>query len=218
MGVQAVSSRFGISDAGLKRLIRNPFRSAALAWQLAASAWKARGCTRVGRFLCVEGRLIIKNRGVLRLGERMRIHADHVPVELAVLEGALLEIGDRSFINSGVSICASSCVRIGSNVAIGNYSLIMDTDFHTPGDHTQPGVSRPVIIEDGVWLGARVTVLKGVTIGQGATVAAGAVVTRDVAPNAVVGGIPARPLRSSTPPAGAAESISESQISSKRLN
>ncbi|MBC8138481.1 MAG: acyltransferase [Fibrella sp.] len=199
MGVQAVSSRFGVSDDRFKRLLRDPFGSVALAWQLAVSAWQARGCTQVGRFLCVEGKLLIKNRGELRLGERMRIHATHVPVELAVLEGATLEIGDRTFINSGVSICASKSVRIGRNVAVGNYSLIMDTDFHTPGDHTQPPVSLPVIIEDDVWLGARVTVLKGVTIGRGATVAAGAVVTRNVAPDSIVGGIPARLLKPKAP-------------------
>lgn len=54
---------------------------------------------------------------------------------------------------------------------------------------------KPIRIEDKVWLGANVTVLQGVTIGEGAIVAAGAVVTKDVPPRTVVGGIPAKLLR-----------------------
>lgn len=199
----------------LKRLLQDPFGAVKLAGQLLASAWQARRCTSVGRLLRVEGKLIIENQGKILLGERIRIRATHVPVELATLEGGLLEIGDRTFINSGVSICAQTHVRIGRNVAIGNYSLIMDTDFHSPDDHTKPGVSLPVIIEDNVWLGARVTVLKGVTIGRGATVAAGAVVTRDVAPNTVVAGIPARALRVTGPATGTEATSSTTESSEK---
>jgi acetyltransferase-like isoleucine patch superfamily enzyme len=51
------------------------------------------------------------------------------------------------------------------------------------------------VIGDRVWIGANATVLAGVTIGHGAVVAAGAVVTRDVAPDTVVGGVPARVIR-----------------------
>jgi len=56
-----------------------------------------------------------------------------------------------------------------------------------------------VVIEDDVWLSARVIVLKGVTIGRGAVVAAGAVVTKDVAPHTLVGGVPAKLIRSLEP-------------------
>ena len=50
----------------------------------------------------------------------------------------------------------------------------------------------PIRIEDKVWLGANVTILQGVTIGEGAIVVAGAVVTKDVAPRTIVGGVPAK--------------------------
>ena len=129
------------------------------------------------------------------LGDRVKIRASHLPVELGALPGGTLRIGDCTFINSGVSICAQQSVRIGANCAIGNYSLVMDSDFHTVGDHTQWPEAKPVVIEDDVWLGARVTVLKGVTIGRGAVVAAGAVVTKDVPPDTLVGGVPARFIR-----------------------
>ena len=163
------------------------------AWVLLTSLIKTRHCTRRGKFIRIWGSLQVI--GDVRLGEKVRIRATHLPVELAAGPGATIEIGERCYINSGVSIGAQERVTIGKNCAIGNYSLIMDSDFHSLDDHTQPGIAAPVVLEDNVWLGARVTVLKGVRIGRGAVVAAGAVVTRDVPPCALVGGVPARVIR-----------------------
>jgi maltose O-acetyltransferase len=155
-----------------------------------------RRCTQVGRRPNVTGRVVVDNWGVIRLGHKVRIRASHLPVELASGTDGVLDIKDKVFINSGVSISATDSVTIGRNCAIGSYTLIMDNDFHSVGDHTMPAKPRPVVIEDDVWLASRVTVLKGVTIGRGAVVAAGAVVTRDVAPYTLVGGVPARFIRS----------------------
>jgi len=180
----------------LRAALAKPGKALAFLLPWLRSRWLLRRCTSVGPLsLVVNGRVIVDNQGQIVLGDRVRIRAAHLPVELAALPGGTLSIGDRTFINSGVSICAQQSVTIGTNCAIGNLSLIMDTDFHTPGDHTRWPEARPVILEDDVWLGARVTVLKGVTIGRGAVVAAGAVVTKDVAPRTVVGGVPAKFIR-----------------------
>jgi acetyltransferase-like isoleucine patch superfamily enzyme len=178
-----------------KRLRRNPLEIVRLALSVLASRFALRKCTSVGFGSRIDGPVRIHNLGRMVIGERVRLRGAHVPVELAVYPNATMEIGDCTFINSGVSICAQKCVRIGKNVAVGNYTLIMDSDFHTIGDHEKLPTPHPVIIEDDVWLGARVTVLKGVTIGRGAVVAAGAVVTKDVPPYTVVGGVPAREIR-----------------------
>ena len=173
----------------------SPLSAVSLAALLVSSRWKTRRCSRVGRWPRVQGRLLVENAGTIRLGDRVRIRGTHIPVELATLPGGVLEIGDRTYINSGASLCAAKSVRIGARCAIGNLTLIMDTDFHSAHDHTVTPEAKPVVIEDDVWLAARVTVLKGVTIGRGAVVAAGAVVTRDVLPNTLVGGVPAKLIR-----------------------
>lgn len=180
------------------RVLGRPGQTIRLCSQFLVSRWKARACTSVGPWIHVAGKLIVENGGSIVLGERVRIRGTHVPVELASLPGGKLEIGTGTYINGGVSICAQESVTIGKNCAIGNYSLIMDTDFHSVGDHTQMPRAKPVVIEDDVWLAARVTVLKGVRIGRGAVIAAGAVVTKDVPPFTLVGGVPAKIIRQIT--------------------
>lgn len=173
----------------------SPLAAARLAVLLAASRWKTARCTSVGRWVSVQGRLVVDNAGTLRLGDRVRLRGVPMPIELAALPGGTLEIGERTYINGGTSIAAQCSVKIGARCAIGNMTLIMDTDFHSVHDHTVVPVARPIVIEDDVWIAARVTILKGVTIGRGAVVAAGAVVTKDVPPRALVGGVPARLIR-----------------------
>ena len=81
-------------------------------------------------------------------------------------------------------------LTIGDNVNISSYSII-HTAAHDARSATFDTYTAPVVIEDRVWLATRSLVLPGVTIGEGAVVAAGAVVTKDVAPFTIVGGVPA---------------------------
>ena len=83
---------------------------------------------------------------------------------------------------------------IGDNVDIAQETNIWTLE-HDVNDDDHRIVPGQVIIEDHVWIASRVTILPGVTIGENAVVGAGAVVTKDVEPNTVVGGIPAKLIK-----------------------
>lgn len=109
----------------------------------------------------------------------------------------LLSIGRDCWMNVGATLDVHAEVTIGDRVQFGQQVMVL-THTHELGRAEArwgPLVARPVTIGDGAWLGARVTVLPGVTIGEGAVIAAGAVVAADVPPNTMVGGVPARVIR-----------------------
>ena len=110
-----------------------------------------------------------------------------------------LKIGADTWIGHQVLMCSSSQIVIGQHVDIaprcylGTGSHEIDPiGLHSAGT----GINKAIIIEDGVWLGANCSILPGVTIGKKSVVAAGAVVTKDVPPNVIVGGVPAYVIRS----------------------
>jgi acetyltransferase-like isoleucine patch superfamily enzyme len=107
-------------------------------------------------------------------------------------EGARVHIGPNCGFSGTVIGCASKIV-LGENVRCGANTLITDTDWHM--DDPRTGPDAPVTIEENVWLGANVTVLKGVTIGENTLVATGSLVTRSLPPNVVAGGMPAKVLK-----------------------
>lgn len=107
-------------------------------------------------------------------------------------------IGERVYVNRFTIIDASESIVIGDDCMIGPFCYITDHDHgrdvgSTVGESSL--VSSAVTIEHNVWIGAHVTILKGVHIHQGATIGAGAVVTRDVGAHETVAGVPAKPLR-----------------------
>ncbi|MCA9899755.1 MAG: acyltransferase [Anaerolineales bacterium] len=108
-----------------------------------------------------------------------------------------LQIGRECWFNQGCLIDLGSPITIGDNVALGHEVLLMTGTHHLTGPTRRAGpyTSKPIVIEDGAWLGSRATILPGVTVGAGAVVAAGAVVSKDVPPHTLVGGVPARPIR-----------------------
>jgi acetyltransferase-like isoleucine patch superfamily enzyme len=105
-------------------------------------------------------------------------------VRLELHGNANLFIGKGTYLNRNVHIVVAESVWIGRAVKIGWDTVIMDTDLH--GHSGKPALSKPVVVDDDVWIGCRVLILKGVHIGKGAVVGAGAIVTKDVPPLAVV--------------------------------
>lgn len=147
-----------------------------------------------GKFVSVNGRPLIQAVGKITLGDHVAIWSVFERTKLLVHEGARLTVGDHSRIN-GAHISVKKSISIGKNVRIGPYTLIMDSDFHDVYDRYRLGKNGEVIIEDDVWIASKSTILKGVHIGQGAIIAAGSVVTKDVPPYAMVGGVPTRVIK-----------------------
>ena len=109
--------------------------------------------------------------------------------------GKNLTLGRDVFINIGCRFQDTGGITIGDGSLIGHGSTLTTLDHGIDPDHRGDMVPAPIVIGRKVWLGASVTVVPGVTIGDGAIVGAGAVVTKDVPPNAIVAGVPARLLR-----------------------
>lgn len=110
--------------------------------------------------------------------------------------GKNIHIGKRVFINSGCRFQDQGGIYIGDDVLVGHNCVIATINHVEDPEHRGDMTTRPVRIGNQVWIGANVTILPGVTVGDGAILAAGAVVTKDVEPRTVVGGIPARKLKS----------------------
>jgi acetyltransferase-like isoleucine patch superfamily enzyme len=101
------------------------------------------------------------------------------------------------FLSSDSEIFIGNKVLFGPNVTIitGDHPIDLRGKYIYDIHEKQPGEDLPVVIEDDVWIGTGAVILKGVTIKRGAIVAAGAIVTKDVPPYAIAGGIPAKVLK-----------------------
>jgi len=178
--------------------------------------------------LHMDGMAAIENNVRLRFADHIRlghgVYLDQGVYLHAAPKG--IEIGDRSIVMHGAVLhvynfrdMPQSCIKIGSDCLVGEYSVIRGQGGVQIGDrvytspftqiiavnHVFDDPDRPfidqgitaegIIIEDDVWLGAGVVITDGVRVGKGAVVAAGAVVTKDVPPHTVVGGVPAKPIK-----------------------
>lgn len=151
--------------------------------------------------------IYVRGRHAMRFGPRLTT-GRHVRLDAFPLRNdkPVLVIGADVQLNDSVHIGAAELVEIGDCTLIASRVFITD---HSHGEYTEfdqasfpettpaqrPIVARPVRIGSNVWLGEQVCVLPGVTIGDGAIVGAHAVVTRDVPPNSIVVGNPARVIK-----------------------
>ncbi len=109
-----------------------------------------------------------------------------------------VEVGDNTSFSNNVQIISETSVTIGASCLLGDAVLILDSDFHniTPsGRHSEPGRTSRISIEDNVFIGSRVIILKGVTIGRNSVVGAGSVVVRSIPPNVIAAGNPTKVIR-----------------------
>lgn len=159
--------------------------------------WYLRNADEVGTRVRLRGRPRVENLGRLIVHDRVQLVSTVAKLDIATGPDGIMEIGSRTFVNYGTSISASERVTIGANCQIGTYVIIMDNSFHRlePERRHERPPSQPIVLEDNVWLGARVIVMPGVTIGTGCAVGAGSVVTRDLPPRSLAAGVPARVLR-----------------------
>lgn len=164
------------------------------------------------RFYFPNARLVrfpiyIRGRYAMQFGPRLTT-GRHVRLDAFPLKHGkpVLMIGADVQLNDSVHIGAAELVEIGDHVLIASRVFITD---HSHGEYSQfdassfpetiparrPIVAHPVRIGNNVWLGEQVCVLPGVTIGDGTIVGANAVVTRDIPPNSIVAGNPARVIK-----------------------
>ena len=178
-------------------LRQSPSATLWLARRLLAARIALRNATSVGKYVKLAGRMRVVNDGKLVVGDRVLFHSHVATTELAVMRDGELRIGSGAFLNYGAEICAYKYIEIGEECRIGTHCIIMDNDFHhielDRRDEIPP--SDPVIIEPYVWIGNRVTILKGVTIGYGSVVAAGSVVSKSIPPMCIAAGVPAKVIR-----------------------
>ena len=109
--------------------------------------------------------------------------------------GQNITVGKNVFINSGCCFQDQGGIEIGDNALIGQQVVIATLNHDLIPEERGSMFPSSVKIGNSVWIGAHATILPGVTIGNGAVVAAGAVVTKDVPENTVVGGVPAKVIK-----------------------
>jgi len=159
----------------------------------------------------IAGKLIIRNKGNFHIGHKVSFRSSVIsnfvglykPTTICVEPNSELEIGDFSGF-SGVSIYCSKKITIGKYVNCGGNVSIWDTDFH-PLNHKDRRIhdlekicSDPIIIEEDVFIGANSIVLKGIKIGARSIIGAGSVVTKNIPPDEVWAGNPAKFIRSAS--------------------
>jgi len=149
----------------------------------------------------------VNEGGQMRVGNRLVLvngmnYANRIgrqqPCFFIVAPTGKLRIGNRVGM-SGTALVCHDAITIGNDVTIGGNTVVYDTDFHSTDRHVRAGYAdnalantAPVLIDDGAFIGAHITILKGVTIGQNAVIGAGSVVTRSVPTGEIWAGNPAQ--------------------------
>jgi maltose O-acetyltransferase len=165
-----------------KRLGTDPLGALSAVVALVRGAIALRHCQRGARVYAL-GPVRVSNQGAIRLGNRVAFLGGMIPSELVCHRGAEIRIGDNTFFNYAASIEAHRSVTVGERCLIASMVRLADT---------HEGVSRPITIEDDVWIAHGAVIAPGVRVGSGSVISAGSVVTKDVPPRSLAIGNPAR--------------------------
>lgn len=163
-------------------------------------------CRRVGVGLRAERLPFMRGRGRLNLGDHVNLSGRSCFYFISNRSPEPeITIGSHVFIGNGCTLSSGSKIEIGDHCLLAAGVRIHDNDGHPldparrrRAEQIDDSEVAPVVIESNVWLGADVTVLKGVRIGENSVIGTGAVVTSDVPPNSICAGNPARVVRELT--------------------
>jgi len=109
--------------------------------------------------------------------------------------GENINIGKNVFVNHACTFMDRGGITLEDNVLIGPKVNLITTNHPLNPSERRATISHPIVIRKNAWIGAAATILPGVTIGENSVVAAGAVVSKDVPPNTIVGGVPAKIIK-----------------------
>lgn len=189
----------------MKRLVKL-YDSMRKRWRYAAFRLNSRiGHVSVGGTLWINVPLRCDGNGKVLLGPRVSIGYLYAPILgdgmvglQARSKNAVIVVGADTSFSNNVQVIAECGVSIGDRCLIGDAVLILDSDFHdlsADGRHSRPAAAEPVVLEDNVFIGSRVIILKGVTIGKDSVIGAGSVVVHSIPPGVIAAGNPAKVIR-----------------------
>lgn len=152
--------------------------------------------------LNVRGRVRIINEGLILISNNVILDSSsESSIKIKVGKRGKLVIGSNVYINEGTQIICNLSVEIHDYTKIASGVLIIDDDFHPLDPNLRkdyedlPNTKAPITINENVWIGSNVILLKGVTVGMNSVIGAGSVLTKSVPENVLAAGNPAKEIR-----------------------
>ena len=182
------------------RILRKLVRTSRMRFYKCISTAKAKGKFRsIAPVLC-EGRgsIVVGEGTVFGFIEDADFWTSYVFLNPRNKDSKISIGKDCQICNHFTAVSEGPGIEIGDKVLVGMAVTVMDSDFHDISPEMRIGgtpKTGKVVIADNVWIGDRVTILKGTTIGKNSVVAAGAVVSGEFPANVVIGGVPAKVIR-----------------------